>query len=77
MIGGANAPDHIVRRAFSDAGAVWIGKRSYSLYLWHWPVYVFLRWTVGLDGVTTEIVAVGSSVILAMASYRVIEVPAR
>jgi peptidoglycan/LPS O-acetylase OafA/YrhL len=77
MIGGANAPDHIVRRAFSDAGAVWIGKRSYSLYLWHWPVFVFLRWTVGLDGVASQVAAVGSSVILAIASYRVIEVPAR
>ena len=77
MIGGANAPDHAVRRAFSDAGAVWIGKRSYSLYLWHFPVYVFLRWTVGLDGVATQVAAVSSSAILAIASYRFIEVPAR
>ena len=77
MIGGANAPDHAVRQALSDSGAVWIGKRSYSLYLWHFPVYVFLRWTVGLEGVATQVAAVSSSVILAIASYRVIEVPAR
>jgi len=77
MIGGANAPDHAVRRAFSDAGAVWIGKRSYSLYLWHFPVFVFLRWTVGLDGIATQVAAVSTSAILALASYRFIEVPAR
>ena len=28
-----------------SAGAVltWIGKRSYSLYLWHWPIFVYTQ----------------------------------
>lgn len=78
LIGGVAAPAaHPLRRFLSGALPVWIGKRSYSLYLWHWPVYVVLRWTVGLESLLTQALAVVAAFALASASYRWVELPAR
>jgi peptidoglycan/LPS O-acetylase OafA/YrhL len=57
--------------------AVSTGRLSYSLYLWHWPVIVLFRWTVGLDSLALEIAAFAMAVALALASYRLVERPLR
>lgn len=54
-----------------------VGKISYSLYLWHWPVFVLFRWTTGLDTPGLRILAVLLAVALAIASYRWVENPFR
>lgn len=54
-----------------------IGRLSYSLYLWHWPVMVLLRWTAGLDSTAVKLIAVALTFALATASYRWIELPFR
>jgi hypothetical protein len=56
---------------------VWIGKLSYSLYLWHWPIYTLSRWTVGLDSWRTRLAALGATVLLSWFSYVWIENPIR
>ncbi|KAA5606458.1 acyltransferase [Roseospira marina] len=53
--------------------AVYLGKTSYSLYLWHWPVYVLFRWTVGLDTVPKMAAAVAVTLASAFASYHLVE----
>lgn len=55
----------------------YIGRISYSLYLWHWPVYVIFRWTVGLESGAHMFVAVIITFALAIISYYVIETPLR
>nr|MBA3606406.1 acyltransferase [Acidimicrobiia bacterium] len=56
-----------------------IGVRSYSLYLWHWPIFVFTR--PGLDQplglYPTLAVRLVLTVIAAELSYRYVEVPIR
>jgi peptidoglycan/LPS O-acetylase OafA/YrhL len=57
----------------------WIGKRSYGIYLWHWPVYMITRPTldVPLTGLPLLAIRIGITVILAELSYRYVEQPIR
>ena len=53
------------------------GLISYSLYLWHWPVLTFLRWTWGIDRAWLYLVAIGLSFGLAWLAYVLVEQPVR
>jgi peptidoglycan/LPS O-acetylase OafA/YrhL len=78
LIGGSNTSvAHPIRRFISTRGFVWIGKRSYSLYLWHWPIFVLMRWTVGIEGAQHQVIAVVATLLASAASYRWIEMPFR
>ncbi|MBI5089425.1 MAG: acyltransferase family protein [Actinobacteria bacterium] len=56
----------------------WIGDRSYGIYLWHWPVILYLsRGRAPVDGIVLDVTRIGLSVALAAASYRWIEMPIR
>ncbi|AFL74602.1 acyltransferase family protein [Thiocystis violascens] len=78
VIGGVRADLKTpVRRWLAVAPLLWIGKRSYSLYLWHWPLYVLLRWTLGLHTLPLQFAAVAGTFALATLSYRYVETPLR
>jgi peptidoglycan/LPS O-acetylase OafA/YrhL len=64
-------------RLLASTPFTWVGLRSYSLYLWHWPVLVLMHWTTGLETPTEFVIAATLSTVLAMASYQWIELPIR
>jgi peptidoglycan/LPS O-acetylase OafA/YrhL len=65
------------RKWLSHPLIVAIGLRSYSLYLWHWPVFVLMRWTVGLGSLVLQITSILLTFVFAELSYRYIETPIR
>lgn len=70
-------PNGPLARAFSLPVLRYVGRISYSLYLWHWGVIVLMLWTVGLATPLQKFVAVLVSLVLADLSYRLIERPVR
>ncbi len=65
-------------RMLSTPGMVWVGKISYSLYLWHWPLLIFAGLYFGASlGAVGVAVLVALSVLLAAVSARFIERPFR
>jgi peptidoglycan/LPS O-acetylase OafA/YrhL len=64
-------------RVLEIAPAQYIGDLSYSLYLWHWPVFVFLRWIGTSGGGSETLFVLLISTALAHQSKNLIEDPFR
>jgi peptidoglycan/LPS O-acetylase OafA/YrhL len=67
-----------VARALSWRPVVFVGLISYSLYLWHWPVFVFARYnSFGPLPLAESVVLIALSAALAVLSWRFVEQPFR
>jgi len=71
------APVSIIGQLLSSPPAVSIGLISYSLYLWHWPVFVLFRWTAGFITPAQKLSALAVAVVMALVSYFLVERPLR
>ncbi|MFZ0833903.1 MAG: acyltransferase family protein [Mycobacterium sp.] len=68
----------VVARMLSAKVLVWLGAISYGVYLWHWPVFLLLNGErTGWSGIPLFGVRCGVTVLLAFASWRVVEHPIR
>lgn len=69
-------PGDLLGRFFSLPPLRWLGRVSFSIYLWHWPV---LRWlqleTQALPDPLRLFLAIGVTLLCAGLSYRFIEAP--
>ncbi len=78
VIAGTGSGDGRLQRILASPMMVLIGKLSYSLYLWHWPVFALVDYKcLLLDEWTRVLIKTAITLVAAGVSYRWIECPAR
>lgn len=70
-------PSNLVTKLLSNTFFVTVGKWSYSLYLWHYPIFAFARIHSESISVVEKLIYIVLSIILAAISYTWIEQPFR
>ncbi|HUK10953.1 MAG TPA: acyltransferase family protein [Stellaceae bacterium] len=66
-------------RVLSNRSLVYVGKISYPLYLWHWPLLSFLAISSlpEKSAIEGRLLVISAAVVLAVLTYRLVEVPMR
>ncbi len=78
VIAAVTHPRTLTGRALSVPVLVWVGLRSYGLYLYHWPVYQLMRHIAGKHMKFHEfLIAMAITLVITELSYRYIETPIR
>jgi peptidoglycan/LPS O-acetylase OafA/YrhL len=68
----------LARHVFARPTMTFIGRISYPLYLWHWPVLAFIRILDSTNaGIPIKVLGLAASFILAVLTYRFVEQPLR
>ena len=78
LCAGLSGGKSFVADAISVSPMTFIGKISYSLYLWHWPILVGAKYGLNRDLRLAEILlCLAASFLAAWLSYRYVETPIR
>ncbi len=79
LIAAAVHPHARVGRWLDVRPLRWMGTRSYSIYLWHWPIFTLTRpeLDIPLDAPGALVLRLALTTVLAEFSYRVVESPIR
>ncbi len=79
LISGAISSSYgVTQRLLSIPPLPELGRISYGIYLWHWPVFVYLdEVRTGLSGAALLIVRCAVTILISIASYSLVERPIR
>jgi peptidoglycan/LPS O-acetylase OafA/YrhL len=79
IVAGVNAPLSAPSRLLALPPMRWVGRISYSLYLWHWPLIVIPMAIAGPEGLglSERLALAALTVPLAWATTRWVEDPVR
>ena len=77
LIGGLQRPS-LVRTVLSIAPLVWLGRISYGVYLFHWPIYTLVdERRFESDPAVLFVVRLAITLVVATASFYLVELPVR
>jgi peptidoglycan/LPS O-acetylase OafA/YrhL len=78
VIWSNGASQTFVGKLLSLRPVVFVGLISYSLYLWHWPLFAFATyWSVGATPLNLRLLLLVVGLLLAVLSWRFVETPFR
>jgi peptidoglycan/LPS O-acetylase OafA/YrhL len=79
IAGGVVAPGAGAERLLGLGVFQWFGKRSYSLYLWHWPILIIAAEQAGKSSLSLgdNLLLILLAIVVSMASYSFVENPIR
>ena len=79
LIAACVQPDGVLARVFSLPPLVWLGQRSYSIYLWHFPLFALMNPVGDVSAKPWWVYLIECGVVLLAAelSYHFIETPFR
>jgi peptidoglycan/LPS O-acetylase OafA/YrhL/lysophospholipase L1-like esterase len=78
ILSAVAAPHSIVPRALSVAPVRYVGRISYGLYIWHWPIFLWLDHArTGLEGYELFALRVAVTFGVSVVSFHLVERPIR
>jgi peptidoglycan/LPS O-acetylase OafA/YrhL len=78
LAGGCAFPRRGAELVLRGSPFQWVGKLSYSWYLWHWPVLIIVPAALGFDpGVGVKLILMAAALTLAALCYLLLENPVR
>ena len=79
LVGVVSHPAARLGEALGARPLRWIGRRSYGIYLWHWPIMELTRPRVDVPwhGPLLVSAQIGATLAVAALSYRFVEMPVR
>lgn len=70
-----HAGDSLAGRLLEAAPLRWLGDCSYSVYLWHWPLFIIATQLVPHPGAALTLLLLVGAILLGRVSYRCVEQP--
>lgn len=77
LLGGQDAAAPRLARVLESKPMVWLGHRSYGIYLWHWPLIALSFYAFHPNSWISALVVIPLSVLFAHLSFTYIETPIR